>query len=479
MRVCVVPLNTVAFFRLTSCRIPSTRAREAACPSMSIEVGFGIGKKMSKSKDRIGQSWGTSAAAEIKRLREKIAKLNKELEDKDWASRKTNEGIKILYKELEKKNEELKKISQLKSDFVSIVSHELRTPLSIIKESILLVLDEVVGKINEEQKDFLRMGRDNIECLVRIINDLLDISRIEAGRIELKKAPVDFPGMVQDICSRWTLESNKKYQSLQVSVPESPINIYADPDKITQVLNNLVSNAIKFTPEKGKIEVELKDKKGRIEISVSDTGIGIARKNLPKTFGKFQQFARDTGSDRKGTGLGLAIAKEFIEMHRGIIKVESKLNKGSKFTFSFPKMDAEQVLKEYIGNEIRGTVKKKASLSLVVIHILEFDRLLGELGYDKVHNLLKNIEKMISGSLQCKTNIIVVKETGELMVFLSDTKKEDARIMKIRVEKIVNAYLYKSREKQLKKIRITYNHATYPEEAANVEELLNKARAIS
>lgn len=255
--------------------------------------------------------------------------------------RKERERLEAETKEyaekLKKANQELEKLSQLKSDFVSMVSHELRTPLATIKQGIFLVLNEVQGKINEKQKRVLKVSNDNIDRLLRLINDLLDISKIEAGKIELKKALIDLASLVKDTCARWKLESDQKQQSLQVYMPESPMNVSIDPDRIIEVLGNLISNAIKYTPKKGKIRVELKDKGEQVDVSVSDTGMGIAKEDLPKVFSKFQQFNRMAGPGTQGTGLGLAITKDLIQMHGGSIKVESELDKGSKFTFSLPK----------------------------------------------------------------------------------------------------------------------------------------------
>ena len=268
-----------------------------------------------------------------------IAKDISKIKKTEKRLKKANKDIKILYKELERTNKELQKIDQLKSEFVSTVSHELRTPLSIMKEGISLVLDEVPGKINEKQKKVLDMSKDNIDRLARVINDLLDISKIEAGKMELRKVLVDFPALMKDIYARWKLQSDRRHQDLQIFLPDSPVNIYADPDRVNQVLNNLLSNATKYTPEGGKIKIELQDRKDRVDVSVSDTGIGIAKENLPKVFSKFQQFGRRAGGGAKGTGLGLSISKQLVEMHKGTIIVESEPNKGTRFSFSLPKTD--------------------------------------------------------------------------------------------------------------------------------------------
>ena len=370
---------------------------------------------------------------------------------------------------------ERKQIDKLKNEFISHVSHELRTPLSIIKEGVSLVLDGVICPIKEEQAKVLAMAKANIDRLARLINNLLDISKLEAGKLEFKRVLVDFSTMLRDICAKWKLEVDKNCRSLEYCSPDLPVNIYIDPDKLTQILDNLISNAIKFTPKEGKIKVELKDEKNQIEISVSDTGIGIAKEDLPNVFGRFQQFSRPQGgAGYKGTGLGLAIVKELIEIHKGEIKVESELNKGTKFIFTLPKIAAEEIFKEYITNGLKEAADRKSSLSLIVVHIIEFSQLQEKLG-EKPLYLLTDIEKVIKNSLRRKADT-VLRVTGELITILSDTRKEDAEVVKKRIEEAIKIYLSQCKEEWIKKIRITLGSATYPEEANNHKELLDKAR---
>ncbi len=229
-----------------------------------------------------------------------------------------------------------KKIDELKDEFIGTVSHELRSPLSIIKEGISLVLDEIPGKINEKQSKILKTAKSNVDRLARIINDLLDISKIESGGLKIKKEALDIISMMKQVVSSFKLAIKDKRLALKVDLPEKEIIVHVDPDMITQVISNLVDNAIRFT-EKGHVEVSVKDREALIECSVSDTGIGISRDNLPKLFSKFQQFGRIAGLGRRGTGLGLSIVKGIIDLHGGKVGVESELGKGTKVTFILPK----------------------------------------------------------------------------------------------------------------------------------------------
>ncbi|MCX5678699.1 MAG: ATP-binding protein [Candidatus Omnitrophica bacterium] len=245
-------------------------------------------------------------------------------------------GMRKAREELERKNEELRKLDQLKSDFISTVSHELRTPLSIVKEGISLVLDKIAGEVNEKQDHILTTAKDNIDRLARVIDSLLDISKIEAGKASLNKTKFNIKDLVVKTAHSFVLKAREKELEIKAIVPDKDIYVYADADRITQVFVNLIGNAIKFTSE-GSVNVSLEDKGKMVECSVADTGIGILAENLPKVFERFQQFGRLAGPGEKGTGLGLAISKNIIELHKGQIFVESKSDKGSKFTFILPK----------------------------------------------------------------------------------------------------------------------------------------------
>ncbi len=244
---------------------------------------------------------------------------------------------KRMLEELENKNRELLKLDNLKSEFVSVVSHELRTPLSIIKEGVSLVLDGVIGEISPTQNKVLATSRNNIDRLSRIINSLLDISKIESGKVELKKKAVDLKVLIKNVVALFETKARERGLEIKVSLPpEEKLNLCLDEDRIIQVFTNLIGNSLKFT-ERGYIGISLVDKGSEFEFTVSDTGIGISAEDLPKVFRKFMQFGRVAGNGEKGTGLGLSIVKGLIELHDGRIWVESEPGKGSEFIFTLPK----------------------------------------------------------------------------------------------------------------------------------------------
>ena len=239
-----------------------------------------------------------------------------------------------------KVEEELKTLDKLKTEFISTVSHELRTPLSITKEGVSLILDRVPGAINENQTTILIAAKNNIDRLARIIDDLLDISKIESGKIELKRTLLNIVDIVRQTIAGFKLRAKEKKLELRTDFSAKDIALYADHDKVIQIFTNLIGNALKFT-EKGYIEVSVKKLKDGIKCSVADTGIGISENDLPNVFNKFQQFTRVAGPGEKGTGLGLSIVKGLVEMHQGKIQVESRLGCGTKFTFTFPRDTTE------------------------------------------------------------------------------------------------------------------------------------------
>jgi PAS domain S-box-containing protein len=249
----------------------------------------------------------------------------------------TNEAINSLNRMLEEKNLKLTELNETKTKFVATVSHELRTPLAIIGESIEQMLDGISGEITREQKEVLDMAKDNIERLKRIINNLLDISKIEAGKIELKKEIVDIGLLAEGVASTFKPHASHRGIKIKITVPQEDLKAMVDRDRIVQVFTNLIGNALKFTMT-GQIEVSAGGKNNEIECRVVDTGIGIKPEDLNKVFGKFEQFERDKKTGEKGAGLGLAIARELVEMHGGKIWVESEYGKGTTFVFTLPRL---------------------------------------------------------------------------------------------------------------------------------------------
>ncbi len=239
---------------------------------------------------------------------------------------------------LEKQKEELKKLNELKSEFVSMVSHELRTPMAIIKGSLSQLGDETLENTKEIKSRLITISLKNIKRLTEMINNLLDLSKIEAGKIELNRQNVNVVSVLKEVCQAFEIKAKESKIEIRYRASSDEINACIDRDKIIQVFINLVGNAIKFTA-KGFIEVSAEDKEDHVLCMVEDSGPGISKEDLQKVFGKFQQFGHKAVSDPsiKGTGLGLSISKGLVELHGGTIWLESEVGVGTKFMFIFPK----------------------------------------------------------------------------------------------------------------------------------------------
>jgi len=245
----------------------------------------------------------------------------------------------LLYEEIQKTNIKLEKLEKLKSEFISIVSHELRTPLTSIKNSLEMMLSGRMGEITSVQDNFLTLAKRNVDRLAGIINDLLDLSKIEAGKMEYRFEPLNILEPVKFVLSTFENLADKKNIHLSLNATRDEFKVYADSNRIEQILTNLVSNAIKFTPINGKVTVIIEEiDANHVQITVEDTGIGIKAEDIPKVFDKFQQIESSLSREVGGTGLGLPIALQLIEAHKGKIWLESEFDKGSKFSFVIPLM---------------------------------------------------------------------------------------------------------------------------------------------
>jgi len=260
-----------------------------------------------------------------------------------------------LYQELKDTNEKLARLERLKSEFISIVSHELRTPLTSIKNSLDIMLTGKCGELTQDYKKFLDMAKRNSQRLSGIINDLLDLSKIEAGKMDYHFKYIDINSVMDYVKSSLGVLAKDKGQELITVEGENLPQVYADPQRLEQVLTNLVSNAVKYTPEGKKITItsvlvssddlnypdifadSVKILDGNyILVSVQDEGIGIDKDNLLRVFDKFAQIENSLSRKNGGSGLGLPIAKQLIEAHKGAIWCDSEIDKGSTFSFVVP-----------------------------------------------------------------------------------------------------------------------------------------------
>lgn len=241
-------------------------------------------------------------------------------------------------KELNEANAKLKEHDRLKSMFIASMSHELRTPLNSIIGFVGILLQRLAGELNEEQERQLKIVQKSAKHLLDLINDIIDISKIESGEVRVSLEEFDLTELVKEVCESIRLEVEKKNLKMIENIEEGII-IKTDRRRIKQILNNFVSNAVKFTDE-GMVEVSLSKRDDKLSISVSDTGPGLTKEDLDKLFEPFNKILIKNRPPKEGTGLGLYISKKIANILGGDISVESEFGKGSKFTLTLPLKEA-------------------------------------------------------------------------------------------------------------------------------------------
>lgn len=307
--------------------------------------------------------------------------------------------------ELKATNRKLQKLERLKSEFISIVSHELRTPLTAIKNAMDIILSGKAGEMTENIEKFVSMGKRNAIRLSGIINDLLDISKIEAGKMDFKFELTHIEPVIEYVKNNLTEVAREKDLTIKYIPSEESVEIYADSNRLEQVLTNLVSNAIKFTPNAGEIDItsrvvnarelqydhcfeeDIKKLQGNyLLVCVEDHGIGIERKDLNHVFDKFAQIENSLSRKVGGSGLGLPIARQLMESHNGAIWCDSEINKGSRFYFVIPvandksnfNMIKKQLIQKARSSGSTAAVIKIKSTNEVIENLMREENLLNK-----------------------------------------------------------------------------------------------------
>ena len=347
--------------------------------------------------------------------------------------------------ELKATNRKLQKLERLKSEFISIVSHELRTPLTAIKNAMDIILSGKAGDMTEHIEKFCSMGKRNAIRLTGIVNDLLDISKIEAGKMDFKFELTNIEPVIESVKNNLTEVAGEKQLTIIYSSEASNIEVYADSNRIEQVLTNLVSNAIKFTPNAGQItitsrvvnarelqydqsfEEDIKNLQGNyLQVCVEDQGIGIERKDLNHVFDKFAQIENSLSRQVGGSGLGLPIARQLIESPNGAIWCDSEINKGSKFYFVIPiandKSNFSMIKKQLI---------QKARSNGTTVAIIKIKS-----ANDVIENLMRE-ENLLNKTYM--SNSLVEKDgsLASLSMIVMDGDKPSAEFLKKKIEAVV------------------------------------------
>jgi signal transduction histidine kinase len=231
----------------------------------------------------------------------------------------------------------LKELDKMKSEFIAMVTHELRAPIAAVEQQLTVILNKMAGEVTEKQEQLLSRAKQRTRGLLDLIKDLLDLSKIEAGKMVQYKEPLLLQEVIQRVVDLMRAEAENKKIDLQFSTPPTLSLINADRNSMEGIFTNLISNAIKYTPEGGKVWIALGEEGGFVKAAISDTGIGIKKEDLRRIFDKFYRVKTTETRQIVGTGLGLSIVKSIVDAHLGSITVESEEGGGTTFTVSLPK----------------------------------------------------------------------------------------------------------------------------------------------
>ena len=348
--------------------------------------------------------------------------------------------------ELKATNRKLQKLERLKSEFISIVSHELRTPLTAIKNAMDIILSGKAGAMTEHIEKFCSMGKRNAIRLTGIVNDLLDISKIEAGKMDFKFELTHIEPVIEGVKNNLSEVAKEKELVINYTPIGDSVEVYADSNRIEQVLTNLVSNAIKFTPNAGQIEItskivnarelqydqsfeeDIKNLQGNyLQVCVEDHGIGIERKDLNHVFDKFAQIENSLSRQVGGSGLGLPIARQLMESHNGAIWCDSEINKGSRFYFVIPVANDKSNF-----NMIKKQLVQKARSSGTTVAIIKIKST-----DEVIDNLIKE-ENLLNKTYMSNSLVEKDGQLTSLSMIVVDGDKPSAEFLKKKIETVTS-----------------------------------------
>lgn len=360
----------------------------------------------------------------------------------------------------------------MKNEFIGSVSHELRTPLTIIRESLSILSDGLFGELNKDQLDLVNPCLEDVDRLARIINNLLDISRIEGQKITLERDIVDIVKLAQSVKLSFGNKAATKNIELVITSTHESINLYIDIDRIIQVFMNLIGNAMKFT-EKGKIEIFITEKANEVECCIADTGRGIEQKDIGTLFDRFHQVGKVMRAGEKGSGLGLSISKGIINLHNGRIWVESEINNGSKFYFTLPQYSADKIIINNIENAIENATDKHVKLSLLLIKLNNYSKIESKFSIDKANKVNRLILQIIQSTL-APGEFSFMKGKDEVMLF-SDITKQNIIILFSKLGDLLKKSVSQI-DKELT-VELSYGYSLYPDNGDDAKALIKYAEA--
>jgi two-component system sensor histidine kinase ChiS len=298
-----------------------------------------VKNRVEELRGHLGEDVEDSIVEELQQQNRDFVKILSELEDKREQLEELNQQLNASNQELNEANAKLRELAEMKEEFLALTTHDLRSPLTVISGVISFFTSGRLGELSPEQKNMVTMMERNTQNLIELVNDLLDASKLESGTMRLDVASLNLREMIKELRETMLLPlAREKEIELVETFPEDLPLVEADRAKLRRILLNLLSNALKFTGKGGRVEVraDAQSEDGRVRISVSDTGVGIAPEDVDRLFDKYEQTRSRATRGEKGTGLGLYITKQLVELHGSEITVKSELGKGSTFSFTLP-----------------------------------------------------------------------------------------------------------------------------------------------
>lgn len=368
---------------------------------------------------------------------------------------------------------EQKRLHQLKDDFIGTVSHELRIPLSIIKGTISNLKDGVVGRLTEKQQGAVETASRNVDRLHRLINDLLDLSRLESGKTRLKRMQVDLSSLLKETVQNFQEAAEKKGIEIAFQGLKGEGALYSDLNMTHQVLNNLLDNAIRF----GKRKIILSVARGEgdfFRITVMDDGPGISELDQEDIFKKFKQVNRQEGTGYQGTGLGLAIAREIVERHGGKIWVEGKGGPGSIFHFTMPAYDEKNNFWILVQDALVQAEENQSPLACLGISVQNIDALEKQCGEKAISKMFHDLRGTIQDHVLRRSDLLCEHPERKTLLILSETNAKGGEIIRERLLKNTQAIRCQNHQKaHFPKLQIGLSF--YPDQATEPEKLVQLA----
>lgn len=369
---------------------------------------------------------------------------------------------------------EHKELERLKDEFVSAVSHEIRTPLTVIREGMAQLQEGILGPMTPGQLDFVDISLQEVDRLTTIVRDLLDVSKIEAGRFMLKRRFTNLTQVFRVLRESFGRSAKSRGIDLALKVPDAEQKFFLDPDKLTQVLTNLASNAFKFTPEGGRIQIEAIKTQGGLRFSVKDSGPGISKVDMKRLFTKFTQLERKCGPGAQGTGLGLAISKGIVELHGGKISVFSEVGHGTEFCFDIPDPDREELQIEFIKKAVQR-IRKGREIPLFLLLEADPDRGI-VVPPDQFFALGENVDKLLTQTLRKFGGESLLKDTGGVLFVCGVENPEGSEFLLANISELLNGFVASTELLHKKEVFLKMGSALFCKDGSSAEQLLLNAR---